>query len=226
MKYYVVDAFSNKIFNGNPAAVCVMDSWISDKETFEKVSELLKSRHKNKFNGGKSKYKNSPIAPFVRCNKCGYKVRFLKSSNGKELIGINLYCYYCRMLEQEEKLPHYKDLEEDVFKILKDRFHTDKTEKERLLMEQKKLYDKNDELSKKKRMEFENYKFGKISRENFIEIKDQLQESTEENNKRIEAIDKELKKSGSIESLTEDVVGKYIKTIYISGKGIEKIEYC
>ena len=129
------------------------------------------------------------------------------------------------MLDQEEKLPHYKDLEEDVFKILKDMFHTDKAEKERLLKEQKKLYDKNDELSKKKRIEFENYKFGKISREAFIGLKDQLEESTEENNKRIKAIDKELKGSGSIESLTEDVVSKYIKTIYISGKGIEKVEY-
>ena len=130
------------------------------------------------------------------------------------------------MLDQEEKLPHYKDLEEDVFKILKDRFHTDKAEKERLLKEQKKLYDKNDELLKKKRIEFENYKFGKILREAFIGLKDQLEESAEENNKRIKVIDKELKESGTIESLTEDVVAKYIKTIYISGKGIEKIEYC
>lgn len=207
-----------KIYNNHEAII--------SKENFDRVSELLKSRHKNKFYGGKSKYKNSPIAPFVRCNKCGYKIRFLKSSNGKELIGINLYCYYCRMLDQESKLPHYKDLEEDVFKILKDRFHTDKAEKERLLKEQKKLYDKNDELLKKKRIEFENYKFGKISREAFIGLKDQLEESTEENNKRIKVIDKELKESGTIESLTEDVVAKYIKTIYISGKGIEKIEYC
>lgn len=37
MKYYVVDAFSNKIFNGNPAAVCVMDSWISD-ETMQLIA--------------------------------------------------------------------------------------------------------------------------------------------------------------------------------------------
>lgn len=101
---------------------------------------MLKSRHRTNFNGGKSKYKNSPLAPFVRCNKCGYKIRFGKSSNGKDLIGINLYCYYCRMLGQEEKLPHYKELEKDIFENLKDRFHTDKAEKERLLKEQKKNY--------------------------------------------------------------------------------------
>ena len=28
MKYYVVDAFANKIFEGNPAGVCVMEKWL------------------------------------------------------------------------------------------------------------------------------------------------------------------------------------------------------
>ena len=195
------------------------------KETFDEARKILKSRHRNNFRGSKSKYKNSPLATFVRCNKCGYKIRFGKSSNGKELIGINLYCYHCRMFDQEEKLPNYKELEKEVFEILKNKFHTDKAEKKKLLDEQKELYDRNNQLLKKKRIEFENYKFGKISREDFVEIKDLLQESSEENKRRIEAIDKELKESGSIESLTEDVVGKYIKTIYISGNGIERIEY-
>ncbi len=31
MRQYVVDAFSDKVFGGNPAAVCVMDKWISDE---------------------------------------------------------------------------------------------------------------------------------------------------------------------------------------------------
>ncbi|MBF4692252.1 PhzF family phenazine biosynthesis protein [Fusibacter ferrireducens] len=31
MKQYVVDAFTDKVFGGNPAAVCVMDSWLSDE---------------------------------------------------------------------------------------------------------------------------------------------------------------------------------------------------
>jgi DNA-directed RNA polymerase subunit M/transcription elongation factor TFIIS len=118
------------------------------KETFDEVGKTLKSRHRNSFIGSKSKYKNSPLATFVRCNKCGYKIRFGKSSNGKELIGINLYCYHCRMLEQEEKLPHYKELEKEVYEILKDKFHIDKAEKKKLLDEQKELYDKNDQLLK------------------------------------------------------------------------------
>ncbi|WP_371367864.1 putative isomerase YddE [Sporomusa rhizae] len=30
MKYYVVDAFAEKVFEGNPAGVCIMDKWLSD----------------------------------------------------------------------------------------------------------------------------------------------------------------------------------------------------
>jgi PhzF family phenazine biosynthesis protein len=30
VKYYVVDSFANKIFEGNPAGVCVMEEWLSD----------------------------------------------------------------------------------------------------------------------------------------------------------------------------------------------------
>ncbi|WP_318503859.1 PhzF family phenazine biosynthesis protein [Bacillus sp. T3] len=31
MKYYVVDAFAEKVFEGNPAGVCIMNDWISDE---------------------------------------------------------------------------------------------------------------------------------------------------------------------------------------------------
>lgn len=30
MKYYVVDAFAEKVFEGNPAAICVLDEWLPD----------------------------------------------------------------------------------------------------------------------------------------------------------------------------------------------------
>ena len=31
MKQYIVDAFTEKVFAGNPAAVCVMDAWLDDR---------------------------------------------------------------------------------------------------------------------------------------------------------------------------------------------------
>lgn len=30
MKQFIVDAFTETVFSGNPAAVCVMENWIPD----------------------------------------------------------------------------------------------------------------------------------------------------------------------------------------------------
>ncbi|MCP6726077.1 PhzF family phenazine biosynthesis protein, partial [Klebsiella pneumoniae] len=32
MKYFIVDAFTDKPFGGNPAGVCLLDKWISDSQ--------------------------------------------------------------------------------------------------------------------------------------------------------------------------------------------------
>ena len=37
LKQYVVDAFTDTVFGGNPAAVCVMDEWLPD-ETMQKIA--------------------------------------------------------------------------------------------------------------------------------------------------------------------------------------------
>lgn len=37
MRQYVVDAFTDKVFGGNPAAVCIMDEWLPD-ETMLKIT--------------------------------------------------------------------------------------------------------------------------------------------------------------------------------------------
>ena len=31
MKQYIVDAFTDRVFSGNPAAVCVMEQWLDDE---------------------------------------------------------------------------------------------------------------------------------------------------------------------------------------------------
>ena len=31
MKQYIVDAFTDRPFSGNPAAVCIMDRWLADE---------------------------------------------------------------------------------------------------------------------------------------------------------------------------------------------------
>lgn len=36
IKIYQVDAFTNKLFKGNPAAVCMLDDWLDD-ETLQNI---------------------------------------------------------------------------------------------------------------------------------------------------------------------------------------------
>ncbi len=31
IKQYVVDAFTDRVFGGNPAAICILEQWISDE---------------------------------------------------------------------------------------------------------------------------------------------------------------------------------------------------
>ena len=39
MKQYIVDAFTNEPFSGNPAAVCVMESWPSEESMMKLAME-------------------------------------------------------------------------------------------------------------------------------------------------------------------------------------------
>ena len=47
MKQYMVDAFTVKVFNGNPAAVCVLDKW--PDEQFMKNIALENNRSETAF---------------------------------------------------------------------------------------------------------------------------------------------------------------------------------
>lgn len=31
MKQYIIDAFTDKVFSGNLAAICILDEWLSDE---------------------------------------------------------------------------------------------------------------------------------------------------------------------------------------------------
>ena len=31
MKQYIVDAFTDRVFSGNPAAICILNEWLSDE---------------------------------------------------------------------------------------------------------------------------------------------------------------------------------------------------
>lgn len=70
MKQYIVDAFTDKPFSGNPAAVCVMESWPSEKAMMELAME-----------------NNLSETAFIVKEKTGYHLRWFTPTTEVELCG-------------------------------------------------------------------------------------------------------------------------------------------
>lgn len=71
MKQYVVDAFTNKVFSGNPAAVCIMENWIADDLMLKITIENNLSETAFAVKTGK-KYKLRWFTPGGEIDLCGH----------------------------------------------------------------------------------------------------------------------------------------------------------
>ena len=78
MKQYIVDAFTDKIFSGNPAAICILEEWLSDKTMLllAKENNLSETafavKQKIKDNLDKSCYKLRWFTPGGEIDLCGH----------------------------------------------------------------------------------------------------------------------------------------------------------
>lgn len=70
MKQYIVDAFTGKAFSGNPAAVCVMESWPSDRSMMKLAME-----------------NNLSETAFIVKEAAGYRLRWFTPGTEVELCG-------------------------------------------------------------------------------------------------------------------------------------------
>lgn len=70
MRQYIVDAFTNKPFSGNPAAVCVMDKWPSKESMMKLAME-----------------NNLSETAFIVKEEAGYHLRWFTPGTEVELCG-------------------------------------------------------------------------------------------------------------------------------------------
>lgn len=70
MKYFVVDAFTDKVFEGNPAGICVMDEWLPD-DLMQKIAIE----------------NNLSETAFAVKEKDGYRLRWFTPGNEIDLCG-------------------------------------------------------------------------------------------------------------------------------------------
>lgn len=71
IKIYQVDAFTNKIFSGNPAAVCPLESWIDD-ELLQKIALENNLSETAFFVKKDGKYEIRWFTPTVEVDLCGH----------------------------------------------------------------------------------------------------------------------------------------------------------
>jgi PhzF family phenazine biosynthesis protein len=71
MRQYIVDAFSDKVFGGNPAAVCVMNKWLPDEIMMKITRENCLSETAFAVKEG-SDYKLRWFTPGGEINLCGH----------------------------------------------------------------------------------------------------------------------------------------------------------
>jgi PhzF family phenazine biosynthesis protein len=68
---YQVDAFTSRLFGGNPAAVCPLDAWPEDK-TMQAIAAENNLAETAFFVGGKGRYDLRWFTPEVEVNLCGH----------------------------------------------------------------------------------------------------------------------------------------------------------
>lgn len=72
MKQYVVDAFTDKIFAGNPAAICILDKWLPDKLMMNITIENNLSETAFAVKEPSGKYKLRWFTPGGEIDLCGH----------------------------------------------------------------------------------------------------------------------------------------------------------
>ena len=68
---YIVDAFTNKVFSGNPAAVCLLKSWLPD-ESLKKIASENNLSETAFIIGGSGHYKIRWLTPTREVDLCGH----------------------------------------------------------------------------------------------------------------------------------------------------------
>lgn len=68
---YQVDAFTSRVFGGNPAAVCPLESWLDDK-TLQSIAAENNLSETAYFVGGEGKYDIRWMTPAAEVDLCGH----------------------------------------------------------------------------------------------------------------------------------------------------------
>ncbi len=207
-----------RVFNHHEAIISVED--------FQRVREILK---KKSFISGRNTdykwYQKSPLQGFVFCSRCNHALTFTRVKK-KTKEPVYFHCDTCSCNGISVKKLRAEVLEEKVLGVIKAKYADLDSEKPLKKDRQKSFEEIIANLEIKKMKEFDRYKLGNISREKFIDIKARVDEEIESLKLEIKSKkeeDERQKISG--ESLTRDLMERYVVSISCSDTEIVKIDW-
>lgn len=203
---------------------------IISKKDFEEVRALMNAKAFPHKNSDFEWYKKSPLQKFVKCSHCGHILACMvtkrKRSDGSIREHKYFRCRICLQRGDDGNSSNGKKLEEMVYELIKEKYTVSPTDvdakrKTRL----KELELQKDKMEQKKNTSYEKYKLGKISREKFIEVKQEIEKDISIIDEEIEIENAKSEVFKIDDTLTREMVEKYVDSIYVMKNEITEIKW-
>jgi len=251
---YIFNKFENKTIGARSSRKSDKSKWervynhhepIISKELFDKVQEAKKSRGFNYKRDSKDFYKKSPIQGFAKCAECGHIYSITKSVSVRRKGNVPIFYMHCRTCKIRGEHKHVTlrvdKYEKIVYEALKERIGEEKLKEELdrkqdnskdLIKEMERLESRLDKLNTKKRKSLEKYKLEKITREEFMSLKEEIELEKNELKDKLKEMEKELqekkeakKEKTNENEFTRELVNRYIDEILIDADGNCEIKF-
>lgn len=188
-------------------------------EDFNRVQSILASRVVKHMLNSKKKTK-SALQDVLYCKDCGHSLRITQSGKYRKLD-----CPTCRVKGIKTNFEKIQVIEERVLQLLKDNTEVPERNVKKSIKEIYSLSVEIEKLEKKKIKSFEEYKADKISREDFIKIKNEINDKILRLNQYIHDAKSENVETEDTSILTKELVEKYISKILVWHNGGFEVEY-
>ena len=196
---------------------------IISKEIFEKVQKI---RENKKFMNGKNTdyewRRKSPLQGFAKCPTCNHILACSESKRKTKTKGLRIHRYFfcriCKCNNIKHKNSRVDSLEEQVLSMIKEKYSIIENEP-KIKFNIKELEKNIENLNYKKMDNFEKYKFGKISKDKFIESKNCIDNKIKEYEEQIKISEKQ-KDMVEYNKLTRELMEKYVESVICEGNKI------
>ena len=200
-----------RIYNHHPLLISY--------EEFNRVQNILASKAIKYVPSSKKKEK-SALQEVLYCKDCGHSLVIMQHKGTRSLA-----CLTCMMKEIKTNFEKIQVIEEQVLQLLKGKIEVKERGIKKNIKEIQSSSVEIEKLEKKKLKSFEEYKANKISREDFIKIKNEINDKILRLNQYIHDAEPENVETEDTSILTKELVGKYISKILVWHNGGFEVEY-